>query len=96
MTWNEKYRPSILRDVVGQQQHVDYLVEWAEAWQSGFNIENKALILYGQAGVGKTSIAHALANEMGWDNTERKLFKVDKIKAAKVKKVAIRGFGEFM
>ena len=70
MTWNEEYRPNTLRDVKGHQHHVEYLVEWAEAWQSGFNIEDKALILYGQAGVGKTSIAHALANEMEWDIIE--------------------------
>ena len=70
MVWIEKYRPSKLRDVIGNQHHVKYLVEWAEAWESGFNIEKKAVILYGNAGIGKTSAAHALANEMGWDVIE--------------------------
>ena len=70
MTYTEKYRPSKLCDVVGNQHHIKYLVEWAEAWENGFNIEKKAVILYGQAGIGKTSAAHALANEMGWDVIE--------------------------
>ena len=70
MTYTEKYRPSKLCDVVGNRQHIKYLVEWAEAWENGFNIEKKAVILYGNAGVGKTSAAHALANEMGWDVIE--------------------------
>lgn len=70
MVWIEKYRPSKLCDIIGNQHHVKYLVEWAEAWENGFNIEKKAVILYGQAGIGKTSAAHALANEMGWDVIE--------------------------
>ena len=70
MVWIEKYRPNKLCDVIGNQHHVKYLVEWAEAWESGFNIEKKAVILYGNAGIGKTSAAHALANEMGWDVIE--------------------------
>jgi replication factor C large subunit len=70
MTYTEKYRPNKLCDVVGNQHHVKYLVEWAEAWESGFNIEKKAVILYGNAGIGKTSAAHALATEMTWDVIE--------------------------
>lgn len=72
MSWNEKYRPNTLRDVKGHEHHVKFLVEWAEEWQSedvGLP-KQKALILYGQAGIGKTSIAHALANEMEWDIIE--------------------------
>lgn len=70
MTYTEKYRPNKLRDVIGNQHHVKYLVEWAETWEKGFNIKKKAVILYGNAGVGKTSAAHALANEMEWNVIE--------------------------
>lgn len=70
MTYTEKYRPNKLCDVIGNQHHIKYLVKWAEAWESGFNIEKKAIILYGNAGVGKTSAAHALSIEIGWDIIE--------------------------
>lgn len=65
MTFAEKYRPNELCDVVGQQQHVTYLSNWAKEWTDGVP-KHRSLILYGKAGIGKTSIAHALAHEMGW------------------------------
>ena len=69
MTYTEKYRPNKLCDVIGNQQHIKYLVEWAEAWEN--EIPNKkAIILHGDAGIGKTTAAHALANEMGWQVIE--------------------------
>lgn len=65
MTFAEEYRPDKLCNVVGQQQHVTYLSNWAKEWTDGVP-KHRALILYGKAGIGKTSIAHALAHEMGW------------------------------
>jgi len=32
--------------------------------------ENRAVVLYGKAGIGKTTTAHALAREMGWEFIE--------------------------
>ena len=69
MTYTEKYRPNELCDVVGQQQHVTYLSKWASEWTNSIP-KYRAVILYGKAGIGKTSIAHALAHEMKWDIIE--------------------------
>jgi len=69
MTYTEKYRPSRLRDVVGHRQHVNFLLNWSKEWKNGTS-RQRALILYGPAGIGKTSIAHALANEMNWEIIE--------------------------
>lgn len=69
MTFTEKYRPDKLCDVVGQQQHVIYLSNWAKEWINGIP-KQKALILHGKAGIGKTSLAHALAHEMSWQIIE--------------------------
>ena len=60
--WTEKYRPRTLDEVRGNDKARDKLREWAQTWDE----HQQAVILYGSPGVGKTSGAHALANEMGW------------------------------
>jgi replication factor C large subunit len=67
--WTEKYRPSTLREVLGNNKAVEELRRWAASWEAG-KPESRAAILYGPAGVGKTSAALALAREMNWDAIE--------------------------
>ncbi|WP_225419967.1 AAA family ATPase [Methanohalophilus profundi] len=67
--WAEKYRPTKLADVVGNNKPLQALRDWEEEWEHGVP-EKKAAILSGPAGVGKTSAAHALGNEMGWEIIE--------------------------
>ncbi len=67
--WAEKYRPQSLKDIVGNKKAVQDLRNWAEEWLSGVP-EKKAVVLYGPAGVGKTSSAHALARDLSWEVIE--------------------------
>ncbi|WP_254545645.1 replication factor C large subunit [Halomarina pelagica] len=66
MDWTEKYRPSTLAEVRGNNKARDALREWAETWDD----HREAVIVHGSPGVGKTSAAHALANDMGWATIE--------------------------
>ena len=68
-SWVEKYRPQKLSDVAGNYSVIEELIEWAKLWEKG-TPENNAIILYGKQGIGKTTCAHALANEMGWEIME--------------------------
>lgn len=57
----------------------------AEKWLSGIP-ERRAVILHGPAGVGKTSTAHALARDLGWEVIE--LNASDQRTAGVIEKVA--------
>ena len=64
--WTEKYRPETLAEVRGNNKARDALKKWADTWDD----HREAVVLYGSPGVGKTSAAHALANDMGWNVME--------------------------
>ncbi len=64
--WTETYRPSSLSEIRGNNSARDDLRGWADAWDD----HREAAIVHGSPGVGKTSAAHALAADMGWDRVE--------------------------
>ncbi len=69
LDWTEKYRPQTLSQVVGHNKAVEELKNWAQAWTHG-TPEARAVVLHGRAGTGKTTTAHALARDMGWEAIE--------------------------
>ena len=71
MLWTEKYRPKNIHQLVGQQT---FKLD-AENW-----IENKIMpnvLLYGQAGVGKTAAAGVLANEILGKEIDSNYFEIN-------------------
>ncbi|MHC1604270.1 MAG: AAA family ATPase, partial [Candidatus Syntropharchaeales archaeon] len=85
VAWVEKYRPKTLSEVIGSDKAKEELLNWAKGWVEG-NPATNAVILYGSAGVGKTSAAHALAHDLGWDVIE--LNASDQRTAGIIKRVA--------
>lgn len=67
--WTEKYRPVSLSDVLGNPGATRTMLEWAESWKKGIP-KYRALVLIGTPGIGKTSAALALANDMDWSVIE--------------------------
>jgi replication factor C large subunit len=80
--WTEKYRPSSLSELRGNNTARDELREWADTWED----HREAVVLHGPPGVGKTSAAHALAADRGWPKTE--LNASDSRKKAVIERVA--------
>ncbi len=67
--WTIKYRPKTSKDVAGNKPAIEKLRDWVESWSNG-RPSKAAVLLYGPAGVGKTSVTEALARERGWDLVE--------------------------
>ena len=62
----EKYRPKTLDSIRGNDKAIGTFLEWASNWLPN----SPAVVLHGNPGVGKTSAAHALASDLGWDAIE--------------------------
>jgi replication factor C large subunit len=62
LLWVEKYRPKKIADVIGNDEAKTAFVEWLQSKRRA----KKAVLLYGPAGVGKTTLVNAAANEFGF------------------------------
>ncbi len=88
MDWTEKYRPQTLDDVIGNPGAVNSLRQWAESWNAGVP-DKRALVLIGTPGIGKTTSAIALANDMGWTVVEMNAS--DQRTGGAIENIALRG-----
>lgn len=62
----EKYRPTKFLDVIGQELAADKIKAYVNSFGRGIS-KKKALLLYGPAGIGKTTLAHVAANELNYE-----------------------------
>ena len=71
MLWTEKYRPTKLRDIIGQE----HFVMDAETWLDEGEMPN--LLFYGNAGLGKTGAAVALSKSILGDKFSDNFYEVN-------------------
>lgn len=88
LDWVEKYRPSNLKEIIGNSKAIAQLQSWAKLWARG-RPRKKGVILIGSPGIGKTSAAYALASEHNWDLIE--LNASDKRNASSIEKIIGHG-----
>src|SRR5437016_14183631 len=67
--WTVRYRPQTTREIAGNKLAIEKIHQWLGSW-SNSKPSKAAVLLYGPAGVGKTTVAEAIAREKGWDLVE--------------------------
>jgi replication factor C large subunit len=67
MTWQEKYRPKKVSEIIGQEEAKHKISDFIKNFKQQ---DKKSLLLYGAPGSGKTSIVHAIANTLNLEIIE--------------------------
>lgn len=76
-SWVEKYRPEHLSEIKGQEYPINYVKDFIQKFNNSSNSpagrnKKNALMLYGPAGIGKTTLVQALAKD-----TDSELFELN-------------------
>lgn len=86
--WTERHRPTSESHLEGNETQRQKIRKWLDDWKNGVP-KNKAILLVGPPGVGKTTVARAIAQDMGWSVIE--LNASDARNAASIRKAATKG-----
>ncbi|MEM3161608.1 MAG: replication factor C large subunit [Candidatus Bathyarchaeia archaeon] len=68
--WTVKHKPTSLKEIVGNREAIQKLIEWVRSWDRGIP-KHRAAFIYGPPGIGKTVTVEALAKDFNMELIEK-------------------------
>lgn len=68
--WTFKHKPKTLKEVVGNREAIQKIVDWIKSWDKGIP-KKRAAFIYGPPGIGKTVSVEALSNDFKIELVEK-------------------------
>lgn len=68
--WVDKWHPKTSADLVGNQSAIKTLRDWLRVWDANKKNNQKALLISGPPGIGKTSSVILICRELGFEPVE--------------------------
>lgn len=65
----EKYAPKQVQDIIGHKTEIQQILQWLQSWDTGIPTF-RAVLITGPPGIGKTSVAHLIAKQLGYHIAE--------------------------
>lgn len=63
--WSSKYAPQCETELIGNHANYDRLLQWLQGFGDGTGVEQRAVLISGPPGIGKTTAAHLACHEAG-------------------------------
>lgn len=81
--WVDKYLPKNSKEIIGNSKEIKWIRNWISHFQGNGTFPNfkNGLLLSGKPGIGKTTMAHVLLKEAGYDIIE---FNASEVRSQKV------------
>ena len=68
--WCDKYKPQKTIDICGNKENIEIIKQWLTNFKNKVSGTDHALFISGPPGTGKTTIAHIVLSEMGYEVIE--------------------------
>ena len=68
--WAEKYRPKKISDIMGNKENIEKMKLWLTNFKNNLHKTKKLMLISGEPGIGKTSTAHVILKEFGYNIIE--------------------------
>ena len=84
LLWVDKYKPQCISDIFGNKNNIKKIQDWLKVFDNKVKPRNdfkNCILISGPPGIGKTSVAHIILKDSGYNSIE---FNASELRASKI------------